>query len=36
MQLTTNKIIENRDEWEVEYLNIQIQEYEEQQRDLFY
>ena len=36
MQLTTDKIIENRDEWEVEYLNIQIQEYEEQQRDLFY
>jgi hypothetical protein len=36
MQLTTNKIIENRDEWEIEYLNIQIQEYEEQQRDLFY
>jgi hypothetical protein len=36
MQLTTNKIKENRDEWEIEYLNIQIQEYEEQQRDLFY
>jgi len=36
MQLTTNKIIENRDEWEIEYINIQIQEYEEQQRDLFY
>lgn len=36
MQLTTDKIIENRDEWEIEYLNIQIQEYEEQQRDLFY
>ncbi len=36
MQLTTNKIIENRDKWEIEYLNIQIQEYEEQQRDLFY
>ena len=36
MQLTTNKIIENRDEWGIEYLNIQIQEYEEQQRDLFY
>jgi hypothetical protein len=36
MQLTTDKIIENRDEWEIEYINIQIQEYEEQQRDLFY
>lgn len=36
MQLTTSKIIENRDEWEIEYINIQIQEYEEQQRDLFY
>lgn len=36
MRLTTDKIIENRDEWEIEYINIQIQEYEEQQRDLFY
>lgn len=36
MQLTTGKITENRDEWEIEYINIQIQEYEEQQRDLFY
>lgn len=36
MQLSTSKITENRDEWEIEYINIQIQEYEEQQRDLFY